>query len=252
MRKLFAYFLAAALIFAPTNIAQTLGGKAVIGGKTAIGSGGPAQPVVVQNCVAGVLSALTLTCGNFSVGTLTNGNLLVAFGFGVAAVTLTTTVAGCGLTWTSNGTVGAQFGVEFFATAPVTSTATCTGASRPTINGTGAVGNMAIMVLELTNVINTTDGVPTYADGSLGQNFSGPSLTTAVNNDIFLVFCWENGGSLGPTLNAPFTTIFSAAVTGKWFNIGYDVVTPPATVNPSYTFAGTASQFVRGAIAIEQ
>lgn len=209
---------------------------------------------VVQIC-QNTNFAATVTCGNFTRGTLTSGHMLVAFGNASAGVTLTTTVIGCGLTWTtvnSNTTTG----THFFATAPITSTATCTGASRPTISGTGSSGDIGIDVSEVISLSQTVDGTPVYSVTTASSNFTGPSLTTLVSRDTVLNFMFvaaANPQTNNWAISSPDTPLFGppASALGYVQINAFQVQQTAGAVNANYIYAGGLSTPIRGEIAIE-
>ena len=212
--------------------------------------GGGATPSVYQYCINSNFGT-SVTCANFSVGSLQNGDLLVAWGFASTGVTLTTTVSGCSLTWTTINTGSPSSGTAFFATAPITSTASCTGASRPAISGSGSSENITIEVVELQNVVNTVDGTPGYASNSSSGNFSGPSTTTTVNGDMVLAFSFAPS-TTAYTVNSPFTTFYAASLLGSYYQtMANEVQSSSGAINAAYTYSGSLQGFTTAIIALK-
>lgn len=242
-----AIFFASLLFAAAPCFAQsTKSGHGTTSGPVTINAAAAVSSSIVQYC-ANSNFATSLSCGAWSVGNLTAGNFLIGFGYGATAVTLGTTMTGCGLTWTTQST-GAANGTEFIATAPIISTAAC--GTAPAISGSGSSNNIAIEVVEATGIINTVDGTPGFAStNNSGGTFSGASTTTTAANDLVIAYCFEPAAN-AITLNAGYTQFVQQNISGAIILIASTVLGSPGATNASYT-GTTFVTYITGIIAMK-
>jgi hypothetical protein len=140
---------------------------------------------VAGKCTAAAASVATLTCQLDDA--LAAKDIVVAMVYGSAN---TTTVAGCGLTWTSDT---AQNGA-FMATGVGGAEGVC----ALTVSNTGTA-NLSITAVEVRNTSGIDVRGTTIANGSItgGSTISAPSLTTTANNDLVLGLFFDTGAGGG-------------------------------------------------------
>jgi len=88
---------------------------------------------------------------------------------------------GCVLSWTVLGTPGS-------GQAAYIGTSSGSGICNIAISGSGATGQVTAAAYDLSGVIATIDGTPTYSHPAYCTNCTGPSTTTTTNGDMVLTF----------------------------------------------------------------
>lgn len=204
----------------------------------------------------------SITCGSFAGGSLSIGQIFVAWGYAGTAVTMpascttvssTGCVTGCGVTWTTAFEGSVSNGNAFFATATSTGTS-CS--SLPTWSGTGSSATIGIEVFAINGASTTVDGTPAVQDNNASSLFNGPSTTTSVANDMVLTFLLEESSVNTVTVGASsgtFTVSYNAGG-GSGASVqtmAYQVKSSAGAINATYTPSGGPVHFETGIIAIE-
>jgi hypothetical protein len=240
MRKFFllvCLFVSLAFFSSPSS-AQYV--SATLAAQQHGGSGGGTPSLAGTPCTNGNYGT-SVTC------TLTphsTSNLLVAAGW-IVGTTALNTPTGCG-TWTVQAHT-ATTNYKIWATATPTTTSSCT----VTMTQSGSSNSMAIAVWEAVNTIATVDGTPGFAEGYHGSNFSGPSTTTTVSNDLIFAFAVNNGTV---TINAqsPFTADLEGTVDSSYYvSSAHDVQSSAGSISCSYVVQSGGGTYDTAIMALE-